>query len=145
MAVRQIVAQVTELSTEAPLRGDGREGAPTVVRFDDGSVATTSRQSSQGAAFEAVLQTLRVHRLPVYAEVEDESGTIQRLLVPVLATVLRLGPKSNGDLVVELSPVAALHSLSRSNPRFAELTQVLQESRDTKAVMLVTQMMIMRL
>lgn len=80
----------------------------------------------RAAGLAQVLAGLRDLHHPVYLEVEPETSTIRRLLIPTVGRVVDVRARDDGGLAVELEPSHALRVLPRDDPDFEELERQLR-------------------
>ncbi len=91
------------------------------------------RPSERAAGTLEILEELRRMGAPAFVEVDPDSQSIARLLIPLVATVGEIldVPDSN-DLFVEFEISHARHMLKRNNPYFDEMLQILQAAQKEK-------------
>ena len=85
----------------------------------------------RSAGFAQVLEGLRELGRPVYFELNPDTGTIDRLLIPLVSPVVGLSPLKDGVLRIELANSHTVHKLWRNAPDFEELERELRAALDT--------------
>lgn len=110
----------------------------TEVTFRGGQKARIDPADPRSTGWLAALQTLQVAGLPAYVEVDDASGLVAEVLVPM---VVRVGEMrdSDGGVDVELIVSQARHTLSRQHARFDDLHARLDQARRSGSAVLVTE------
>ena len=115
-------------------------GAEMFRRYPDGfSIGFEDKQTARlqpgetAAGTLEILEELRRMGAPVFVEVDPDARNIVRSLIPLVVTVddIRDAPSSD-DLLVELQISHARHTLSRNNPYFAEIIEVLKAAQEKK-------------
>jgi Glutaminase len=94
---------------------------------------------SRSPGFADILSGLSEQGLPVYLEVDPETSTIERLLIPHVAHVLGIHPTEEDALSVELGRSHALHLLPRDAADFEQLEKQLREALRAGEPMVVTE------
>jgi Glutaminase len=114
------------------------EGGLAVVL--DGEIrARLDPADPRSAGFTQILDGMRAQRSPVYLELDPETSTITRLLIPYVTRIDRVYPILVDVLGVELELSHARHLLRRSAPDFDEMEGQLREAQRTEAPVVVTE------
>ena len=109
------------------------------VGFED-KQTTRLRPGEFAAGTLEILEELRRMGAPAFVEVDPDSQSIARLLIPLVVTVDDIHDAPDSDeLLVELQISHARHSLSRKNPHFAEMIEILQAAQKEKSWVAVTE------
>jgi len=114
------------------------ESTPIDVTFESGEIASLDPTNPLSHGYAEILQDLRQAQIPGYVEVDPETRTISRLLIPIPAKVAALARIGDGDVAVGLEISQAHRVLKRSNSQFDHLLSVLEEARKTGSSVLVT-------
>lgn len=77
--------------------------------------------------------------LPVYVEIDEETGVITNVRIPRAFKVDRLETDEHGNLTVQLRPSAGFHILLRSDPNFEAMRASLQAAMDDGSERLITE------
>ena len=93
---------------------------------------------SRSAGFAQVLEGLSKQGLPVYIEVDPDTSSIKRMLIPHVARVVAIRPDDEG-LDVELAPSHGRHVLRSDSPEFEELEKQLREALRSEAPVIATE------
>lgn len=137
-----IVGNVTDVT---PKRRGGYAASaqppPTFVdvTFADGPPTRVDMSEERAAVWVDVLDDMRRHELPVYAERDPDTGLLTALQLPMVATVVDLATTTDGDLAVLLAPSQARHVLRLANPDFGEFHDALETARRDDTRVLVTE------
>jgi len=114
------------------------EGGLT-VGLEGGRSARLDPDDPRSAGFAQILEGLREQRLPVYLELDPQTSSIARLLIPHVTRVVGLRPIDDGVLGVEVAPSHARHVLRREDSDFDELERRLREALRTGAPVILTE------
>ena len=137
-----LVDGVSSISEERSRAKGARTAAASpavLVRFAGGSTARLDPAKPRDRAWADVLQSLRESKLPVYVEVEPETGYLTSVLLPRQFLVTAIRDLDTGDREIELEISHARHYLRRGYPRFADILQILDDARKKKTPVLVTE------
>jgi len=96
-------------------------------------------RNPRSVGFLRVLDGLRQHRLPVYLEVEPETRTIVRLLIPHVTRVVGIRQIDTGVLAVHFEHSRGRYWLRSDNPDFDELERLLREALRTGEPVVITE------
>ncbi len=94
---------------------------------------------ARAAGMLEILEGLRQMQLPVYAEVDSETGGIKRLLIPLVTRVAAITEAAAEEFRVDLEASHARHRLKRENRYFGELLETLRVALAKKAWLIVTE------
>jgi len=108
------------------------------IEFHGKQIARLSRDDRSAGALE-ILEELRKMGAPAYVEIDPETRTISRLLIPLVTKVAFLSETKDGGIQVMLEMSSALHVLERSNPDFEESLKALQGAAENKTVAIITE------
>jgi len=108
------------------------------VELEGGRRVRLNPADPRSAGLAAVLDGIQKQRLPVYLEVDPQTSTIERLLIPHVSHVREVRPAEDG-LSVELERSHAVHHLRRASPDFAELEGRLREAKSARATVVVAE------
>lgn len=107
------------------------------VELEGGRRARLDPASPRSAGFMQILDGLSKQGLPVYVEIDPETSTITRLLIPHVTRVVGIRPIDEGVLGVELAFSHARHVLRQGQMDFTELEKQLHEAlRNGKPVII---------
>ncbi|MGE5636388.1 MAG: protein-glutamine glutaminase family protein [Nocardioidaceae bacterium] len=109
------------------------------VELEEGRRARLDPEDPRSAAFAQILDGLSKQRLPVYLEIDAETSTITRLLIPHVARVVAIRPFEGDALGVELEPSHAVHVLRADAPDRAELERRLLDAERSGTPVAVTE------
>jgi hypothetical protein len=110
-----------------------------IVHFSDGSSARLDLGNPRSIGYGELLDDMRKAGIPAYVEVDPQTRSITRLLVPLVVTVGDITLAKSGQFVVELEISSAHHTLSPGNPGFERLLTTLQEARHQNTKLVVTE------
>jgi Glutaminase len=114
------------------------EGGLSVVL--DGEIrARLDSSDLRSAGFARILDGLSAQDLPVYLELDPETSTITRLLIPIVSRIVRIYPILVDVLGVELELSHARHLLRLGAPDSDEMEAQLREAQRTEAPVVVTE------
>jgi hypothetical protein len=113
------------------------ESTPIDVTFDNGETTSLDPSEPLSAGYAQILEDLRDAKIPGYVEINPETGSISRLLIPLQVKVVALA-NIGADVAVGLEISQAHRVLKRSNSQFDRLLKILEEAKDTGATVLVT-------
>ena len=136
-----LVEGISDLARPAPDRSGEMPGVAEdylEVRFESGRSGLLDMREHRSTVWADVLRSLHEQNEPAYVEIDPETGEITELLLPIRLSVLRVEPVDDG-LVLELSPSHGAHYLRRSHPDFGELRTLLEQAREPRAQVLVTE------
>lgn len=136
-----LVEGISDLGRPAPERAGEMPGAAEdylEVRFESGRSGLLDMREHRGAVWADVLRSLHEQNEPAYVEIDLETGEITELLLPRGFIVLRVDPVEDG-LAFELHLSHGAHYLRRSHPDFEELRAVLEQARERRTQVLVTE------
>src|SRR5438132_618466 len=86
--------------------------APPVIEFEGQRSARLDPQVlRQAEGVRRILEELQRRQIPAYVEVTPDTGAISRLLIPLLAKVVRVSDTSGDEIDVELEISQARHFL----------------------------------
>lgn len=134
----QIVSIIVgvDRSTQKQIRTLAASGT---VHFENGERAELDPENQLSAYFAEIFDELQRLAAPVYVEL-DPAKKITRVLIPLISTVLKLEElESSKDFEVVLQESHARHFLRVKNPDFNQLLQVLEESKKTTELLIVTE------
>lgn len=114
------------------------ESAPLDVTFEGGETVSLDPTDPLSVGYAEILEDLRHAQIPGYVEVDPETRSISRLLIPTPAKVAALVKIGGGDVAVGLEISQTHRVLKRSNSQFASLLSLLEEAKKTGATVLVT-------
>jgi hypothetical protein len=112
---------------------------PPLVELEEGRRARLDPEDRRAAGFASILEGLSKQGLPVYLELDPETSSIQRLLIPYVVRVVDIRSLDDDTLSVELAPSHARHLLRRSGPDFEELERQLREAMGSGQPVVVTE------
>ena len=136
-----LVEGISDLARPAPEQTGEMPGAAEdylEVRFESGRSGLLDMREHRGAVWAEVLGSLRERNEPAYVEIDPETREITELLLPSRFSVLRIDPVEDG-LAFELHMSHGAHYLRRSHPDFEELRAVLEQARERRTQVLVTE------
>ncbi|MEG4323259.1 MULTISPECIES: protein-glutamine glutaminase family protein [unclassified Microcoleus] len=113
------------------------ESTPVDVTFESGETTYLDATNPLSAGYAEILEDLRHAKIPGYVEVDPQTRSISRLLIPIQAKVVAL-VKIGGDVAVGLEISQSHRVLKSSNSQFARLLSILEEAKKTGATVLVT-------
>ncbi|MFW9844621.1 MAG: protein-glutamine glutaminase family protein, partial [Candidatus Thorarchaeota archaeon] len=113
--------------------------ATVTVTFDDERIGLLETKNPRAAHWANILEHLEKEDLPVYVEIDPETGYITQLFMPEASKVRSLEPQENGDLLVHLSPSHTHHYLRKKHGNFDTIRNILQTAIDEKSWVLVTE------
>ena len=111
---------------------------PVDVIFASGETTSLDPNHPLSVGYAEILEDLRQANIPGYVELDPETQSISRLLIPIQAKVSALVKISGGDVAVGLEISHAHRILKKANSQFARLLRVLEEAKKTGATVLVT-------
>ncbi|MBV9099251.1 MAG: hypothetical protein JO079_14460 [Frankiaceae bacterium] len=123
----------TTIQIERPT-GEERAG-DAVVSLGDRRIRLAA-SDSRSAGFTEVLEGLARLNHPVYAEIDPDTDTITRLLLPKVGRVLSVD-ESEGELAVSMDTSHALLRIPAGDDA-TELAATLRQARDDRRVVIVT-------
>lgn len=126
------VEAAAELATGKE-RGAGRD---TIIALDDGRRVRLNADEPKAAGLTQVLRGLEELGAPVYFEVDPETQTIERFLIPNVGRVTELREGREG-LEVAFDSSHAILVLKRERSDFAELEAMLREASSRRAPLIV--------
>jgi hypothetical protein len=132
-----IVSQVSRI--DPPLGTHAAAPAGRTVHFSDGRTARLDPDNPHSIGYCEILDSMRQAGLPVYVQLDPETGSVKRLLVPLVVTVRNIIPTESGELLVELETSSARHTLSPANPDFDRLFAALEDARQRNTKVIVTE------
>lgn len=109
------------------------------VRFATGQTGVLDMQSPRGPLWARLIDEQRKAGLPVYAEIDPESGVITNLRIPHRYKVEGIDTLEHGDLLVRLMPSHAGHFLLHTDPGFEAMRAVLEAALADGSEVLVTE------
>jgi hypothetical protein len=109
------------------------------VELEGGRRARLDPANSRSAGFARILDGLNKHRLPVYLEIDPETSSITRLLIPHVSRVLGVRSTASDALDVELEGSHGRHVLRRDLSDFAELEKRLREATHSGEFVVLTE------
>lgn len=125
------------LAARAPAQAAAAETYESIT-FTSGRTARVDLREPRAGGWLGALAELHAANLDAYVEVDPDTGLVTEVLVPHQVTVRELTPGE--DLVeVDLEPSHAHHHLRRDNPDFDELLALLEQARDSRRTVLVTE------
>jgi Glutaminase len=110
-----------------------------VVELEGERRARLDPEDRRSNGFAQILEGLSKQRLPVYLELDPQTETIARLLIPYVTRVAAVRRAEGEDLDVELELSHARHALRRSSPDFDELERQLREAQRAGTTVIVTE------
>jgi hypothetical protein len=113
------------------------ESTPIDVTFDNGETTSLDPTEPLSAGYAQILEDLRDAHIPGYVEINPETRSISRLLIPLQVKVVALA-NIGADVAVGLEISQAHRVLKRSNSQFDRLLKILEEAKNTGATVLVT-------
>jgi hypothetical protein len=113
------------------------ESTPIDVTFDNGETTSLDPTEPLSAGYAQILEDLRDAQIPGYVEINPETRSISRLLIPLQVKVVALA-NIGADVAVGLEISQAPRVLKRSNSQFDRLLKILEEAKNTGATVLVT-------
>jgi hypothetical protein len=116
-----------------------RTEAGLSVELEEGRRVRLDPDDPRSPGFAEVLEGLRRQRLPVYLELNPETATILRLLIPHVARVAAIQSFERGALAVELVPSQARHLLPANAPERDELERRLRAAEQAGETLLITE------
>ena len=129
----------------APARDDWKSKpavdipARVSVRFATGQTGLIDMKSPRGPLWARMIDEQHKAGLPVYAEIDPESGVITNLRIPRLLKVEAIDTLEHGDLLVHLMPSHAGHYLLHTEPGFEAMRGVLEAALADGSEVLVTE------
>jgi hypothetical protein len=124
---------------DGPPRQLGREEGELSAELADGNRVRFNPDDPRSLGFAQVLYAMSGQHLPVYIEVDPQTGGIERLLIPHVAQVVGIRPLEEGGVAVELHPSHAVHLLRADSPSFQELERRLRDAEKSKVTLVVTE------
>jgi uncharacterized protein (UPF0216 family) len=116
-----------------------RDERALTVELEDGRQVRLEADDPRATGFAQILEGLSRLRLPVYLELDPETETIDRLLIPHVTRVVGVRQIDEGVLDVELESSHARHVLRPSVPDFDELATLLNEAVRARSPAVVTE------
>jgi hypothetical protein len=113
--------------------------AQVSVRFATGQTGLLDMKSPRGPLWARMIDEQRKAGLPVYAEIDPESGVVTNLRIPRLFKVEGIDTLEHGDLLVHLNPSHAGHFLLQTEPDFEPMRGVLEAALADGSEVLVTE------
>ncbi|HEY5723437.1 MAG TPA: protein-glutamine glutaminase family protein [Allosphingosinicella sp.] len=136
-AIVSRVIRVEPPPDRSPDEVPGFDGGYSIA-LEVGREVRADPQDPNAAGYARILEGLSKLGRPAYLEVDPESGTIRRLLIPHVARVVAIRPAGDG-YEVELEYSHAIHRLKRGRPDFPELEKALRDSHDRKSPIVLTE------
>jgi len=96
-------------------------------------------EDPRSIGFAHIFDGLSKQHLPVYIEVDPETSTISRLLIPWITRVIGIQLIDTGVLGIELEPSQDRHVLRQSAAEFDELEKQLREALSSGAPVILTE------
>jgi len=107
-----------------------------LIRMADREVRV-DEQDPHAGGLTSLLEELAERRWPAYLKVDEDTGAITELRVPVIVRVGRLVSEPEGRFAVELVPSQARHELPADAP--AGFRELLEESARSGTLLVVTE------
>lgn len=120
-------------------RAEGRMVGPQglEVELDGGRRVRLDPRNTRSEGFATVLAGLAEMRHPVYVELDSETETISRLLVPKVGRVVALR-EVDGGIEVQVEKSHARFLLRRDREDFAELSSALRDAEAKNVLIMLT-------
>ena len=131
--VKEISRPVAAVAAREPMSAQY-----ATVAFGGGRTGLLDLSVHRSRVWAEVLESLRETGAPAYVEVDPNTSLITEVLLPIPFSIGRIERFPDG-LQVELIISHARHLLRRSNPNFEELRQTLEEARNTRSSVLITE------
>jgi len=109
------------------------------VEFKTGQKGILDMKNPRAVHWGDIIDRLEKSNQPVYVEIDDESGVITDLLIPMVFKVERLDPDEHGNLLIRLQPSAAIHALLKSDPNFERMRTSLEAALKDGSERLITE------
>ncbi|AKJ32005.1 protein-glutamine glutaminase family protein [Caldimonas brevitalea] len=116
-----------------------RQARGLAVELDDGRLVRLDPRNPRSPGFAQVLDGLSRQRLPAYLELDPETGSLVRLLIPHYTRVQALRDIGGGSLAVELERSHGRHLLDRHHPDFASMEALLLDALADRSALVVTE------
>ncbi len=124
---------------EAIAAGSLPESAvPLTIIFEDGRSALLDLSYPVANAWAKTIAHLQENNRPVFADIDNDTLYITRLLVPAAERVWRILPSSEEIVYVSFHTANPRHYLRRSHPDFQQMLDDLQAALDNSTEVLVT-------
>jgi hypothetical protein len=120
-------------------RSPERGAAPQAAAFEleDGRALRLDPNNPRSEGFGRVLSGLAELRRPIYVELDPETETVSRILIPHVGRVIELRDVKDG-LEVQIDNSQGRHLLRRDRPDFAEIESALRESKASGSAVILT-------
>ena len=114
------------------------EGGLSVV-LEDNQVVRLDPEDERSPGFAQILEGLQKLEKPVYIEVNPETSTVSRLLIPHVSRVAAIKLIDEGVLDIQLELSHGRHTLREKSPDFKELEKQLREVLKSGAPVALTE------
>ena len=120
--------------------GKSREDLPNrlSMQFESGQAGSLDLKDPLSAHWANMIDRQTQAHLPVYVEIDEESGVITGVLIPQVFTVERLETDDRGNLLVYLHRSQAIHAVLPTDPNFETMRDSLQAAVDDGSERLIT-------
>jgi len=109
-----------------------------IVKFKSGQTGSLDVKDPLSALWAKMIDHQTKANLPVYVEIDEESGVITSVLIPHIFTVQKLETNERGILLVHLRPSQAIHAVLPNSPNFVAMRDSLQAALDDGSERLIT-------
>jgi hypothetical protein len=111
---------------------------PLDVVFANGERTSLDPNHPLSVGYAEILDDLRRAKIPGYVELDANTRSISRLLIPIQVKVAALVHIDSGDVAVRLEISHTQHLLKKANSQFSHLLGILEDAKKTGATVLVT-------
>ncbi|MGY0833823.1 protein-glutamine glutaminase family protein [Azospirillum argentinense] len=133
-----IVRRVESVTDIAASRGEAEPA--TTIHFEGGEIARLSGTDPSSAQYRSILEEAREARVPIYLVVEETTGSVTDLRVPLPTdAVTYISEVDDQTLAVELELSQLRHVLKRSNDDFERLRGALERALVSGSGVIVTE------
>jgi hypothetical protein len=109
------------------------------VSFKTGQTGMLDMKNPRAVHWANIIDRLKRENAPVYVEIDEETGIITNLLIPMVDKVEALATDERGDVEVRLVHSPAIRILLKSDPHFEAIYQSLQSALADGAELLITE------
>lgn len=137
--LQEMVGSLSPARDDWKSKPDADMPAHVSVRFATGQTGLLDMKSPRGPLWARIIDEQHKAGLPVYAEIDSESGIITNLRIPRPYNVAGIDTLDRGDLLVRLVPSHAGHYLLQTEPGFEAMRALLEAALADGSEVLVTE------
>lgn len=110
------------------------------VELEGGRRIRFNPEDTRSAGFIQILDGLNKQQLPVYIEIDPDTSTVTKMLIPYVSRIASVRPSGNkGDLKIELEYSHAIHVLKHGLEDFADLKSILDKALQNGDLIILTE------